>query len=90
MKNLAEAEQAEHRFVVIRAFADEPARLHVVGVRGQVVDCFGTDETRPMPFHLTRSYRFEPELYGELRAAFEADDRDRLAALWASAAPFRP
>jgi hypothetical protein len=74
-------------FVIIRALADEPVRLRLVGIRGAAVDAIGTDESCPMPFHLTRTYQFEQALFEKMRAAFDKEDREALTALWSKAAP---
>jgi hypothetical protein len=78
------------QFVIVRALADEPVRLRLVGLRGKVIDAIGTDETCPMPFHLTRTYRFDHDLFGKMRSAFDTEDRDTLNSLWNVAAPFAP
>ena len=54
------------KFVIIRAMADEPVRLKLVGVRGRSIDVVGSDETCPMPFHLERTYQFDPELFEKM------------------------
>jgi nitroimidazol reductase NimA-like FMN-containing flavoprotein (pyridoxamine 5'-phosphate oxidase superfamily) len=76
--------------VIVRALADEPVRLRLVARRGNVIDAVGSDERRPMPFHLTRAYQFDAGLFGKMRAAFDAGDHDALNALWDRAAPFAP
>jgi hypothetical protein len=77
-------------FVMVRGLADEPARLRLVGIRGTAIDAVGTDENCPMPFHLTRTYRFDEGLFVKLRMAFESSDRSALTELWDTAKPFEP
>jgi hypothetical protein len=77
-------------FVIVRALADEPVRLRLVGVRGQAVEAVGSDESCPMPFHLYRTYRFVPELFEKMRRAFESSNRDALVRMWDEAPPFAP
>jgi hypothetical protein len=77
----------KEEFVIIRARGDEPVRLRAVAVRGKAVDVVGSDESTPMPFHLEKAYHFDRDLFGNLRAAYEGGEAQKLAVLWERAVP---
>jgi hypothetical protein len=81
-------ESSNVEFVIVRACANEPVRLRFVGVRGAAVDVVGSNEKEPMPFHLTRTYRFDHELYEKMRKAFDSLHQKILSELWDQATPF--
>jgi hypothetical protein len=76
-------------YVIIRALGDEPVKLRAVAVREAVgaIDVVGADESVPMPFHLERAYYYDEELFGRMRAAFDAGQSEKLIALWEGASP---
>lgn len=71
-----------------RAFKGEPICLLVLEDRGAAALVAGANERtrRPIGYRKEWLYRFEPELFGKLREAWERGDSDALTALWAVSA----
>ncbi len=72
-------------FVIVRSFRNEPVKLRVLSVREDAVEVAGSDPSRSIGYPRRLVYRFDEELFDQLRAAFAAGDRQRLDALWRKA-----
>jgi hypothetical protein len=76
--------------VLVRGYGDEPGRLTAVAyhARKPYLTVYGRDPDRTVGWRLADAYAWDEALHGRLRAAFDAGDREALAALWAEARPF--
>jgi hypothetical protein len=84
---ITQAELSEKE-IIVRAYGDEPVRLHAVGSRGDVVEVAGQDREKRIGFPPNDVYEFDRNLFDHLRSAFVDNDRAKLRELWAKAVRF--
>lgn len=75
--------------VIGRAFGDEPVKLCVLSDRGAAVEVKAQGDQHSIGFRKEWVFRFDPLLFSKLSAAYSQRDSEALAALWASAEPYR-
>lgn len=75
----------EREKVIVRAYGDEPVRLKAIAVRAGRVEVARTDESKSMLYWSALVYRFTPDLFEQLRDAYNAKDTVALRALWQKA-----
>lgn len=75
--------------VIVKGFAGRPGKLVAVGVRGNVIDAYGKDESSPMGFHADHVYRFNQHLFQKLQEAFSRGKTAELEQLWKTAELYR-
>jgi len=75
--------------VIVRAFGNEPVRLVAVGTgAGWVEVANAADRTKTVGFPAESVYRFDGELFDQLKEAYEGQQTELLAVLWKRATPF--
>lgn len=70
-------------FVLARADRDEPLRLLVARRSEGAVHVYREHPDRSIPFPNDLIYRYNSDIYEDLRAAWESGDCDLVARMWA-------
>jgi hypothetical protein len=68
--------------VIGRAYRDEPILLFALADWGAAMEVRCKGDTRYIGFRKAWLYQFDQALFDQLRAAFEANDREELNRLW--------
>jgi len=71
--------------VMVRAYEDEPVKLHMLSVGRNCVEVAGQDTSKPMGFPPEFVYQVDESLFELLRAAFTNNAVDELTELWSQA-----
>lgn len=71
--------------VMVRAFEDEPVKLVAVSTIGRIVEVGPPNSAITIGFPRSYVYEYAPDLYNELRAAWDRKDAGVLASLWKTA-----
>lgn len=81
-------ESIRHESVMVRAYRNEPVKLAAVGAAPGAVLVAGGDPGKAIGFPVGAVFRLDLDLFGRLRAAFDAGDQARLEEFWRAAEPF--
>lgn len=71
--------------VMVRAFKDEPVKLHMLSLSRKCVEVSGQDMSKPMGFPPGFVYVFDGNLFELLLAAFTRGSKNDLNNLWSKA-----
>lgn len=82
-------EIGQNEIVLGRAFKDRPVKLIIVSDRGAAVEVKARGDQHSIGFRREWVFRFDRQLFSKLSAAYSKQDSEALAALWASAEPYR-
>ncbi len=74
-----------HSQVIVRAYGDEPVRLHAVDFYPDCVEVFGQDPAKSIRYLRALVFRDDEALFEQLSHAFSEGAGDKLVTLWASA-----
>jgi len=73
------------QLVLARSAWDEPSRVILAGLKGATALISSEDRRYSIGCPRSLIYEFNEELYGDLRAAANTNDRHTLAKLWSKA-----
>ena len=82
-------EIGRNEIVLGRAFKDRPVKLIALQNRGAAVEVKAEGDQHSIGFRKEWVFRFDPQLFSKLSAAYSQRDSEALADLWANAEPYR-
>jgi hypothetical protein len=82
-------ENGQNETVLGRAFRDRPIKLIALSDRGAAVEVKAEGDQHSIGFRKEWVFRFDPQLFSKLSAAYSQGDSEALSDLWASAEPYR-
>jgi hypothetical protein len=82
MSSVKSSRYVKSEVVIVRSYGDEPTLLKAVVIYGDRVEVVEANPDLVLSYPRRLVCRYDEELYGELRAAHENGQADRLKEIW--------